>query len=215
MHTANLYTVCIGPDVSLKYGILGLLAEQPLHGYEVKSRFEELLGGTWEVNIGQVYATFQRLERDELIEAVGERGDRGKLAYRLTEAGRRSLDEWLEAPEAEPQQLREEVYDKLLLGNRIGNGSMERLLSRQRSIHVQRLNDLAELVDRASRENQRGVALMLRGAILHTEADLKWLDESIKDIQTWATAPDRRRDMSPPIELSVVSRPSKAERSEL
>jgi len=178
--------------VSLKYGILGLLAEQPLHGYEVKSRFEELLGGTWEVNIGQVYATFQRLERDDLIEAVGGRGDRGKLVYQLTEPGRRSLEEWLETPEAEPQQLREEVYVKLLLGNRIGNGSLGRLLSSQRSIHLQRLEDLAELVDRASSENQRGVALMLRGAILHTEAALKWLDESIEDIQTWVTNPDRR-----------------------
>src|SRR6266545_1031179 len=192
MHTANLYTVCIGPDVSLKYGILGLLAEQPLHGYEVKSRFEELLGGTWEVNIGQVYATFQRLERDDLIEAVGERGDRGKLAYRLTDAGRRSLEEWLETPDAEPQPMREEVYVKLLLGNRIGNGVLERLLGRQRAVHQQRLKDLAELEDRARRENQRGVVLMLRGAILHAEAELRWLDACSEDIQSWDSKPDGR-----------------------
>lgn len=177
--------------MSLKYGILGLLAEQPLHGYQVKSRFEELLGGTWEVNIGQVYATFQRLERDDLIEAVGERGDRGKLAYRLTEAGRRSLEEWLETPEAEPQPMREEVYVKLLLGNRIGNGSLERLLNRQRSVHLQRLQDLAALEDQARQENQRGVVLMLRGAILHTEADLKWFEACIEDIQSWVAEPDR------------------------
>jgi DNA-binding PadR family transcriptional regulator len=178
--------------VSLKYGILGLLAAQPLHGYEVKSRFEEMLGGTWEVNIGQVYATFQRLERDDLIAAVGERGDRGKLAYRLTDAGRRSLEEWLEAPEAEPQQMREEVYVKLLLGNRLGNGSLERLVVRQRSVHLERLRDLAELEDQARREGQRGVVLMLRGAILHTEADLQWLDQVNDDIQSWVTQPDER-----------------------
>jgi DNA-binding PadR family transcriptional regulator len=171
--------------MSLKYGILGLLAEQPLHGYEVKSRFEELLGGTWEVNIGQVYATFQRLERDDLIEAVGERGDRGKLAYRLTDAGRQNLEEWLETPEAEPQPMREEVYVKLLLGNRLGNGSLERLLSRQRSVHVERLKDLAELEDRARRENQRGVVLMLRGATLHMEAELEWLEQCSADIKGW------------------------------
>jgi DNA-binding PadR family transcriptional regulator len=172
----------------LKYGILGLLAESPLHGYEVKSRFEELLGGTWEVNIGQVYATFQRLERDELIEAVGERGDRGKLAYRLTDTGRRSLEEWLETPESETQQMREEVYVKLLLGNRLGNGSLERLLGRQRSVHAQRLTDLTALEDRARREGQRGVVLMLRGAILHAEADLQWLDACIDSIRSWDTA---------------------------
>jgi DNA-binding PadR family transcriptional regulator len=178
--------------MSLKYGILGLLAEQPLHGYEVKSRFEELLGGTWEVNIGQVYATFQRLERDDLIEAVGERGDRGKLAYRLTDAGRQNLEEWLETPEPEPQPMREEVYVKLLVGNRLGNGSLERLLSRQRSIHVLRLKDLTGLQDRARQENQRGVVLMLRGAILHAEAELQWLDACIEDIQSWDSEPEGR-----------------------
>jgi len=192
MHTAELYAVCIGTLVSLKYGILGLLAEHPLHGYEVKSRFEEMLGGTWEVNIGQVYATFQRLERDDLIESVGGRGDRGKLVYKLTEAGRRNLETWLETPEAETQQMREEVYVKLLLGNRLGNGSLERLLSRQRSLYVERLKDLAELEDRAGRDNRRGVVLLLRGAILHTEADLKWLDASSEDIQSWVATPDRR-----------------------
>ena len=46
--------------MSLKLGILGLLAEEPLHGYEVKSRFEAMLGNTWEVNIGQIYSTLQR-----------------------------------------------------------------------------------------------------------------------------------------------------------
>ena len=175
--------------MSLKYGILGLLAEQPLHGYEVKSRFEELLGGTWEVNIGQVYATFQRLERDDQIAAVGERGDRGRLAFRLTDAGRQSLEQWLETPDAEPQPMREEVYVKLLLGNRLGNGSLERLLSRQRSVHLQRLKDLAGLEDRARRENQRGVGLMLRGATLHTEAELQWLDQCSAEIKRWDAEP--------------------------
>ncbi|HEY7982805.1 MAG TPA: PadR family transcriptional regulator, partial [Ktedonobacterales bacterium] len=64
--------------MSLKFGTLGLLTEAPLHGYQVKQRFEALLGGTWEVNIGQVYSTLQRLERDDLVEPAGDRGDRGK-----------------------------------------------------------------------------------------------------------------------------------------
>src|SRR5690348_1650931 len=107
--------------MSLKFGILGLLAQQPLHGYEVKTRFEELLGGTWEVNIGQIYTTLQRLERDGLVETTGERGERGKHAYMLTQQGRAGLQDWLENPEAEPQQLREEIYVKLLLIGRLAN----------------------------------------------------------------------------------------------
>jgi len=41
--------------MSLKFGVLGLLADHPLHGYQIKQHFEELLGGTWDLNIGSVY----------------------------------------------------------------------------------------------------------------------------------------------------------------
>src|SRR5215470_7230282 len=115
--------------MSLKFGILGLLTEQPLHAYSVKARFEDLLGGSWEVNIGQVYATLQRLERDGLVEPAEARGDRGRLPYRLTEAGGKALDAWLAEPESEPQQLREEIYLKLLLATRVANGGLPALLT--------------------------------------------------------------------------------------
>jgi len=111
--------------MSLKFGILGLLAEQPLHAYAVKARFEDLLGGSWEVNIGQVYTTLQRLERDGLVEPAEPRGDRGRLPYRLTEVGRKAIETWLAEPESEPQQLREAIYLKLLLAARVANPGFE------------------------------------------------------------------------------------------
>src|SRR6516225_2245483 len=117
MHTGQAYRICIEGKVSLRFGVLGLLSEEPLHGYEVKQRFEAMLGGSWEGNIGQVYATLQRLERDGLVEGAGERGDRGKLAYRRSEQGRAALDEWLAEPDQGPQQLREEIYVKFLLAS--------------------------------------------------------------------------------------------------
>ena len=52
---------------------MGLLKEEPLHGYEVKNRFEAMLGGTWEVNIGQIYTTLDRLVRDPASFAAIER----------------------------------------------------------------------------------------------------------------------------------------------
>jgi len=67
--------------VSLRFGLLGLLAAESLHGYEIKQRFEDMLGGTWELNIGSVYQALQRLERDGLVEPVGDRGDRGKQRW--------------------------------------------------------------------------------------------------------------------------------------
>lgn len=169
--------------MSLKYGILGLLAEQPLHGYEVKNRFESLLGGSWEVNFGQIYTTLQRLERDQLVEAVGRRGGRGKQAYRLTDVGREALEEWLARPESEPQQLREEIYVKLLLSTRLANGRLDELLAAQRRVYLQRLKDLSEHEERARRDGRDDLVLLFMGGILHTEADLKWTDAAAEEIR--------------------------------
>ena len=167
--------------MSLKFGVLGLLAEEPLHGYEVRSRFEAMLGGSWEVNIGQVYATLQRLDRDGLVRAVGERGDRGKLAYQISEQGRAALDEWLAEPVEGPQQLREDFSLKLLLANRLANGDLRPLLVRQKHGYLQRMRDLSRLEERARRDGRRDLARLVRGALLHAEADLKWIDELMED----------------------------------
>src|SRR6266481_3536038 len=156
---------------------MGLLAEEPLHGYEVKNRFEAMLGGTWEVNIGQVYTTLQRLERDGLVQPVGERGDRGKLLYELSPEGRKSLGQWLDQPDSGPQQLHEDIYVKLLLATRLANGDLGPLLARQKRAYLQRLRDLNQLEDRAKRDGRNDLARLVRGALLHTEADIKWIDE--------------------------------------
>lgn len=167
--------------MSLKFATLGLLTEEPLHGYQVKQRFEALLGGTWEVNIGQVYSTLQRLERDDLIEPVGNRGDRGKQAYQLTEHGRRVLEEWLAQPEKEPQELRQDLFVKLLLIRRLANGNLQRLLIGQRRVYLQRLHDLTDLERRVRQEGRDDLVLLIMGAILHTEADIKWLDAYLEE----------------------------------
>ena len=170
--------------MSLKFGILGLLAEQPLHAYALKARFEDLLGGSWAVNIGQVYTTLQRLERDELVQPAEPRGDRGRLPYRLTEAGREALDGWLAEPESEPQQLREEIYLKLLLAARVADGDLPALLARQRRVYLQRLRDLAVLELQAKAQGRDDLVLLYKGAVLHTEADLKWVDACAQATKT-------------------------------
>ncbi len=163
--------------LSLKYGVMGLLAEESLHGYEVKNRFEAMLGGTWEVNIGQIYTTLQRLERDGLVRPAGPRGDRGKLLYELSPEGQKALKQWLAQPDSGPQQLHEDIYVKLLLATRIANGDLDGILARQKRTYLQRLRDLNRLEERARRDGRIDLARLVRGALLHTEADLKWIDE--------------------------------------
>ena len=182
--------------MSLKLGILGLLAEEPLHGYEVKSRFEAMVGHTWEVNIGQIYSTMQRLERDNLVEAAGERGDRGKLAYKLTPLGQQTLDRWLSEPEAEPQQLHDDLFIKLALIRRLGNGNLQGLIDRQRRVYLQRIRDLSEVERRARAEKRPDLLLLIKGAVIHTEADMKWLDvclEELSHLQTYRPVAEKEQ----------------------
>lgn len=168
--------------MSLRFGILGLIADEALHGYEVKARFEDMLGGTWDVNVGSVYQMLQRLERDGLVEAAGERGDRGRQAYRATDTGRTVVEEWLSGPDKQPELLRDEVYVKVLLLARAKNPDVEKIreiIDTQRRAYLQRLRDLADQ-ERAARNRGGGagtpLALLFQAGRLHTEASLKWLD---------------------------------------
>ncbi|OLC42967.1 MAG: helix-turn-helix transcriptional regulator [Chloroflexi bacterium] len=171
--------------MSLRFGLLGLLAAESLHGYEIKQRFEDMLGGTWELNIGSVYQALQRLERDGLVEPVGDRGDRGKQLFRATSAGEAALAEWLEGVDEEPQLLREEIYIKVVLGARRNqNGAMGRLLKRQRHAYLQRLRDLADSEKEAQARGRTELALLFKGGRLHTEADLKWLEACMEELKT-------------------------------
>src|ERR1700730_6474520 len=163
--------------MSLKYGVMGLLAEESLHGYEVKNRFEEMLGGTWEVNIGQIYTTLQRLERDGLVRPAGPRGDRGKQLYELSPEGQKALKQWLAQPDSGPPPLQEYISVKLLLSKRTANGDLGGILARQKRTYLQRLRDLNGLEERARRDGRIDLARLARGALLHTGAELKWMDE--------------------------------------
>jgi DNA-binding PadR family transcriptional regulator len=168
--------------MSIRYGILGALTEESLHGYEIKRRVETLLGGSWDINIGQVYATLQRLERDGLVEPVGERCGRRKLTYQSTEAGRRRLMQWLTEPETEPHHVHEALFVKLLLLPRYASSQVDTLIARQRRVYAQRLCDLDALARQARQAGRDDVASLLKGAILHTNTDIAWMDTLLEAI---------------------------------
>src|SRR5947208_15504267 len=87
-------------DPVLKFALLGLLAKESRHGYDLKRAFERLLGGTWPINIGQIYTTLTRLERDGLVtaETVTQTSVPDRKVYSLTPAGHDALAEWLAQP---------------------------------------------------------------------------------------------------------------------
>jgi DNA-binding PadR family transcriptional regulator len=83
-----------GATVSLRYGLLGLLAEGPASGYDLARRFEEAMGTVWPAQHPKIYAELGRLAADGLIE-VDSVGARRRVAYRITDAGLTEVRRWL------------------------------------------------------------------------------------------------------------------------
>src|SRR3954464_13314799 len=97
----------------IRRGLLSLLAREPMHGYQLRSEFDAATGATWPLNIGQVYTTLSRLERDGFVEPVAETD--GRVTYAITEQGRRELEQWSEQPVARESRPRDELAIKLAL----------------------------------------------------------------------------------------------------
>ena len=166
--------------LSVKHGILGILADGPRHGYELKTRFEGLTGGLWELNIGQVYTTLERMLKDGLvaIEATPRTEDERKT-YRVTWQGLTELDDWLRAPPLRPRPLRDEFFVQLGLLMYRDRAAAVDLLETQRRVYHLRLAELTRQKLALARHNDADKLrreLLLDAALLHVEADLQWLD---------------------------------------
>ena len=160
----------------LKFALLGLLAQEPRHGYDLKNAFETTLGGTWPLNIGQVYTTLSRLERDELVESqvVPQELLPDRKVYALTEAGQEELDRWLVEPTKGSIRLKDEFFIKLLVHQLVASDGAVALIWKQRQVYMQKLAQLTAL--RSDPVLNPTTALLVEGAILHVEADLEWLN---------------------------------------
>jgi DNA-binding PadR family transcriptional regulator len=160
----------------MRYPVLALLSDAPAHGYEIKRGLEERFGAVINpLNAGQVYVTLQRLARDELVEdaTVAQDGRPDKRVYRLTAAGRRALEEWLGMASA-PTRLRDDFFMKLVFAHDLGLADPAKLIARQRAAYLRTLGDLERVLGDGG--GDATTALVVEGAALHLEADLKWLD---------------------------------------
>jgi DNA-binding PadR family transcriptional regulator len=99
--------------MSVKHGLLALLERGPMYGYQLRAAFDAATGGTWPLNIGQVYTTLSRLERDDLVVALPE--NEGQRPYEITAPGRDELKKWFSSPVRRSDRPRDEVAIKLAL----------------------------------------------------------------------------------------------------
>src|SRR5207249_10519863 len=104
--------------MSVRHALLALLSEGPKYGQQLQQEFEARTGEVWPLNVGQVYTTLQRLERDELVEA-DETGEGRRRRFRLTPVGAGVLDEWLRSPSEPSVPPRDELLIKVLIASRL------------------------------------------------------------------------------------------------
>ncbi|MGZ5400074.1 MAG: PadR family transcriptional regulator [Nocardioides sp.] len=173
--------------MSVKQALLALLEQGPMYGYQLRAEFEQRTGATWPLNVGQVYTTLSRLERDGLVEQVdgGDAGGTserdGHVVYRVTEHGRAEVSEWFTTPVSRTQPPRDELAIKLALAVTVPGVDVGTVIQRQRSATMAALQDYTRL-KRSGRDAARLDAtelawgLVLESLVFAAEAEIRWLD---------------------------------------
>jgi DNA-binding PadR family transcriptional regulator len=158
----------------VKHGLLALLERGPMYGYQLRAEFEASTGSTWPLNIGQVYTTLSRLERDGLVEAADEAD--GRVNYRITEAGRAEVAQWFSTPVNGESRPRDELAIKLAMALTTPGVDAHRVIQTQRTATLRSLQDLTRLKARADEVADAAWLLVLESMIFKAEAEVRWLD---------------------------------------
>jgi DNA-binding PadR family transcriptional regulator len=167
-----------GGAVTVKHTLLALLNHTPTHGYELHRLMETALGDHWVINTGQIYSTLSRLERDGLVvrqpASVDEAAER--TAYELTQDGRAELERWYREPLSRDYRLRDAFHAKLMLSLFSGPVPPGEVLQAQRRELLSEMHELTHMRAEADPASELPWLLLLESAIMHLEADLRWLD---------------------------------------
>ncbi len=163
--------------MSIRNGLLALLEDGEMYGYQLRAEFEARTGATWPLNIGQVYTTLGRLERDGLVVPV-ESGDDddGHRRYALTPAGRAEVTGWFHTPVARGAPPRDELAIKLALALTVPGVDVHDVVRTQRTSTVRTLQDYTRLKVRADESGDLAWLLVLDSLVFQAEAEIRWLD---------------------------------------
>ena len=164
--------------MSLLHSILGFLRHRPMHGYEIKNAFETVIGGPdWELSTGKVYNTLDRLEESGWVARQNPEAETTeRKVYELTAEGREELVRWLLSPVSRQYRLRDEFYVKLIISLIAEDTLPARVIQEQRKYLFQELHTLTSERDRIRPARDLPRLLLLDSAMMHLEADLRWLD---------------------------------------
>ena len=176
--------------MSVPHALLALLSEKPKYGLQLQNEFESRTGEVWPLNVGQVYTTLQRLERDG----------------NCTSAGAQELADWLRTPPDLVPPPRDELVIKVLVALEIPAIDIHEILQ----VHRRHVIEVMQRYTRIKAEGAQDdvpLALVADAELFRLEAIVRWLDAAdvrLKQLPSAAPSPvdDVPPQLTRPIEVS-------------
>lgn len=166
--------------MSVRQSLLAILNQGPCYGYQLRTEFDRRTGSTWPINVGQIYATLDRLERDGLVTKLDADAD-GQTFYEITEGGRAEVDNWLGSPVVRTAAARDELAIKLAIAVTLPGVDIAQVIQVQRASTLTTLQELTRTknaTDSPESSEELAWLLVVDSLIFAAEAEVRWLDHS-------------------------------------
>ena len=179
--------------MSVRHALLGLLSEGPKYGHQLRQEFEAATGDVWPLNVGQVYTTLQRLERDGLVESDSESTEGPQRDYRITGTGREELDRWLRTPPDMTEPPRDELVIKVLVAVSLPDVDVADVLQVHRRYLVELMQQWTRLKEDEA-DFDLSLALVVDAELFRLDSVVRWLDAVDGRLKRFAVDPSATRD---------------------
>jgi len=176
--------------MSVRHALLALLSEGPKYGLQLREEFEARTGEVWPLNVGQVYTTLQRLERDGLVVSDDGEATGPQKGFQITEAGQAELAEWLRTPPDLASPPRDELVMKVLVAVRLPGTDVREVIQAHRRYLVELMQQWTRIKEEEA-EFDLNLALVVDAELFRLDAVIRWLDAADGRIKRAATEPSQ------------------------
>jgi DNA-binding PadR family transcriptional regulator len=174
--------------MSVRHALLALLSDRPKYGMQLKEEYEAATADAWPLNVGQVYTTLQRLERDGLVKANDAGADDRQRDYRITARGRSELETWLTTPQGAESPPRDELTTKVLMALRVPGVEVHGVIQAHRRQVIELMQQWTRFKQEES-EMDLPFALMVEAELSRLGAIVRWLDIADRQVKRAAKEP--------------------------
>ena len=198
--------------MSVRQSLLAILDQGPCYGYQLRAEFDRRTGSTWPLNVGQIYNTLERLERDGLV-SRGEPDEQGHVYWQITDAGSAEVASWLSSPVERGQATRDELAIKLAVAATLPGIDVAAVIQTQRTASLRQLQILnrAKFAGGDGSPEELAWSLVIDSMIFAAEAEVRWLDHTE---QRLAMHPQHAMTLELATERPKRGRPQKAAATE-